>query len=117
MPRTEPEAEDIDGELPEETLPADSPEVKVLSNGEFLRDLMRRARYCLIAAPGCEILHKHGWADPAYHDMGIVLCERPYALAILSDRHSGTKEDVALFKRISMAFYRPGGDPAEAVGP
>ena len=90
---------------------AEAPETP--DNRAFLRELMRSAVYRIIKAPGQEILHKHGWANPVYHDMAIVLCERPYAIVILSDHCGGTAEDVKMFADISRAVFDFHSSPCE----
>ena len=76
-------------------------------NALFLKDLMSRAVSPLIKAPGAELLiHKHGWANPAFNDMAIVYQEQPYLLVLLSDHCDGTREDVKMFSDISKTLKR-----------
>ncbi len=71
-------------------------------NALLLRDGMARAVFPLIKAPKADLLiHKHGWADPAFHDMAIVYQEHPYVLILMSDHCDGTKEDVKMFSDLS----------------
>lgn len=74
-------------------------------NALFLRDLMAQAVSPLIKAPDADLLiHKHGWADPAFHDMAIVYQDHPYLLILLSDHCEGTREDVKMFSTISRTI-------------
>jgi len=55
------------------------------------------------------IARKYGWTAEAFHDMGIVYNdERPYLIAILSDR--GEKGDYPMFKEISRAIEKYNDD-------
>lgn len=75
-------------------------------NALFLKDLMARAKFCNIKAPGSElIIHKHGWGNPTFNDMALVFGERDYLIVIMSDRCDGTKEDIKMFHKISSAIY------------
>ncbi len=84
-------------------------------NALFLRDLMSQAVSPFIKAPGADLLiHKHGWADPAFNDMAIVYEEHPYLLVLLSDHCDGTWEDVKMFSDISRtvkAFHDKKEEP------
>lgn len=73
--------------------------------GAELRELMMQTRNPMIRS-GWPLARKYGWADKAFHDMGIVYAPHPYALAILSDREDGTAQDFAMFRTISAALER-----------
>ena len=54
----------------------------------MLLDSMKKANYTVLipqAAGDTETAHKYGWDAKAYHDMAIVMDERPYVLCIMTN--------------------------------
>ena len=47
-----------------------------------------------------DVIHKYGWDDGAYHDIGVVYDEHPYAIAVFSDYDEATKEQIAYMREL-----------------
>ncbi len=61
----------------------------------LMKDCMTRSAHNVMIVSGLwgkTVAHKYGWDKNAYHDMAIVLEEKPYILVILSDLESGGEE-------------------------
>ena len=50
-----------------------------------------------------DVIHKYGWDDGAYHDIGVVYDEHPYAIAVFSDYDEATKEQIAYMRELLRA--------------
>lgn len=48
-----------------------------------------------------KIAHKSGWADPGYHDTGIVLSEHPYVIVVMTDSE-GLDSDAGFFCNLTL---------------
>ncbi len=49
-------------------------------------------------------LHKYGYSNKYFHDVGIFLCDNPYILIILTEHGNGDYEDV--IRNISSLIYK-----------
>lgn len=76
------------------------------TEGQMLLDSMKKANYTVLipqAAGDTETAHKYGWDAKAYHDMAIVMDERPYVLCIMTNfnfsENSMYREDINTYLR------------------
>lgn len=53
-----------------------------------------------------DVIHKYGWDNGAYHDIGVVYDEHPYAVAVFSDYDEATKEQIAYIHGLLSAVDR-----------
>lgn len=60
-------------------------------------------RLIMSVADGREVAHKYGWDVGAFHDIGIVYDEHPYAVAIFSDYDEATGEQVLYMQSLLSA--------------
>ena len=71
--------------------------------GGLVKDALLNSTHSVVIPYGVypkKVVHKYGWADEAYHDMGIVLGEHPYILVVMTDLHQGGKEVDAFLQKI-----------------
>ncbi len=71
--------------------------------GTFVRDALMNSTHLVIIPFGVspkKTAHKYGWAEEAYHDIGIVYGEHPYILAVMSDLHQGGAEVNSFLQKV-----------------
>ena len=67
-----------------------------------LKTDMLSTTYTMLAS-NYRMANKHGWSElsNAFHDMAIIYADSPYFLVILSNFHTGSRGDLAIFRAIS----------------
>ena len=53
-----------------------------------------------------DVIHKYGWDKGAYHDIGVIYDEHPYAIAVFSDYDEAAKEQKAYIHELLSAVDR-----------
>lgn len=59
--------------------------------------------------------HKYGWDVDAYHDMGIVYHERPFAVVVMTDLDQGSHADYTYIQKIVKAVLQYHTEKLEAT--
>lgn len=52
------------------------------------------------------VIHKYGWDNGSYHDIGVIYDEHPYAVAVFSDYDEAAKEQKAYIRELLSAVDR-----------
>ena len=74
-----------------------------------MKDAMIDSNYSVMiptAVLPLECAHKYGWDVDAYHDMGIVFHERPFAVVVMTDLDMGTHADYTYIQKIVKAILQ-----------
>lgn len=79
--------------------------------GQLLRKYMTTTRNPMLTS-SYDVIRKYGWAEEAFHDMAIVDAPQPYILVFLTDHAEGTKEDFAMFRKLSRTVENFSQQPA-----
>ncbi len=76
---------------------------------EVMKNAMIGSNYGVMipsAVSPLECAHKYGWDVDAYHDMGIVFHERPFAVVVMTDLDMGNYADYTYIQKIVKAILK-----------
>lgn len=76
---------------------------------EVMKNAMIDSNYSVMipsAVLPLECAHKYGWDVDAYHDIGIVFHERPFAVAVMTDLDMGNHSDYTYVQKIVKAILK-----------
>ncbi len=69
----------------------------------LLKSWMQKTNHRILIpqAVSAPVANKYGWDKKSYHDMGIVLCEKPYILIIMTGLENGTAKDNSFIRSVA----------------
>lgn len=76
---------------------------------DIMKDAMINSNYGIMIPTAVSpnvCAHKYGWDVDAYHDMGIVFHERPFAVVVMTDLDTGSYADYSYIQKIVKAIYK-----------